>query len=280
MEYTRLEDVIAIVAGGFIYCSELLLSDPRDIYRKYGEIRHIIGNIGRAGIALLLPPADPMVRKRDDSTWNTLPMPVEYDSTEIDSFSGSTIQLSFTGLRVTAVDVDVRGGQEVFYLETRLSLYNRGNWMADLDVLGLSNSIQRSKIGDLETNASQLNTYLTVSRDPRREASLTHTTVNIYWGGDPCDCKTSSSVVQYSGSRLVSVDSWDELLDPPVGVGVFRAKENWMTRLAACSLALQRGIQSFILFRSPNHPICLGCLQTVCRHMKIDPVHSHTIVIN
>lgn len=55
--------------------------------------------------------------------------------------------------------------------------------------------------------------------------------------------------------KFVSIDSWDEILDSPIEVGVIRARGNWQARLAAAALAIQRGHETRII---PDQ-VCWPC---------------------
>lgn len=61
--------------------------------------------------------------------------------------------------------------------------------------------------------------------------------------------------VPYSGSLLTAVDDWNEILDPPEGVGVVRSARNWIGRLATTCLSAQLGHQ-VLLFR---RELCWEC---------------------
>ena len=51
---------MAISSGDTLYVSEMLLNDPSQSLTELG-IRCLVGNIGRPGMALLLPPRNPML---------------------------------------------------------------------------------------------------------------------------------------------------------------------------------------------------------------------------
>ena len=129
-------------SGGFdfnpsIFVAAPLLTDPAT-HSKPDDIRRIVGNIGRAGIAFLVPPKNP----------HTLdPQKVELDSSQVidhdpydgkieDSFQSTTLHLSFSGCDF-ALDIGDHGGvyREASFLETLIRVHDRGAWIADLDPL-------------------------------------------------------------------------------------------------------------------------------------------------
>ena len=64
-------------------------------------------------------------------------------------------------------------------------------------------------------------------------------------------------------TRLISIDNWDELLDPPerpgaaAQIGVVRACNNWQARLATMSVSIQSGHQTMIM---PGEEVCEECV--------------------
>jgi len=58
-----------------------------------------------------------------------------------------------------------------------------------------------------------------------------------------------------------SIDSWEELLDPPLAVGIFRAHENWAARLAAICILKQKNMVSRVVIVDHNAD-CLTCLES------------------
>ena len=90
----------------------------------------------------------------------------------------------------------------ISYLESVVSVRDRGRWVADLALLSIGATVlPMSKCGPC-TDASHLS-----SRNLR--------------------------------GSYVSIDDWEELLDPPFeSCGIFRAKGNWAARLAVVSILL------------------------------------------
>lgn len=97
IEPEKLDGVIALCSEDSIFVSELLLSDPSVDANKL-SIRHIIGNVGVAGMVCMVPPHEPRIRPlgHDASLVSHSP----YDGTLSDSFPGTSLHLSFTTWKV------------------------------------------------------------------------------------------------------------------------------------------------------------------------------------
>jgi hypothetical protein len=90
-----LEEVFALSVGSSIYVAEAMLCDPYQS-TKDTNIRRVIGNLGRAGISLLIPPTDPSVREPGEDSWTQINH-TKFDGQAEDSFQHTSIHLSFTG---------------------------------------------------------------------------------------------------------------------------------------------------------------------------------------
>ncbi|KAF8246955.1 hypothetical protein K440DRAFT_552492, partial [Wilcoxina mikolae CBS 423.85] len=190
------EHVFAIAAEDSIYASGLLLNDPANRNAE-NQVRRILGNLGKAGIALLVSPKDPLIREEDGREWKHINHNT-FDGVSSNSFASSSVHLSFTGYE-QSVDTKNQGARdrEVYFLESRLSLCERGKWIADLDVLGAL-----ARKGSIK--------FL-----PDEEI--------------PCEC-SAEEITSFLNSA-VTIDSWLEFLDPPLGIGVMRAEQHWIARL-------------------------------------------------
>src|SRR4051812_5786952 len=122
-----------------------------------------------------------------------------------------------------ALEWDTTGeiDQEVFLLESVVSVQDNGKWVADLDVLLLEREAP-----DLFVRA--------------------------------CQCPLDAT--KPTAQDVVSLDSWNEVLDAPPCVGVLRASNNWVARLAAVSILIQRNAGHAILVLAKG-PICWRCLE-------------------
>ena len=130
----QLRNVMAMSCGDSLYVARSLTQDPISPSRP-GSLRRVMGNIGRAGVAFLVPPHDPRVKRCNEEEWH-LVSHYEFDGNCIDSFESTTLHLSFTEAEFP-IDTGFSGGQDVeaFLLETLISVHDRGLWVADLDVL-------------------------------------------------------------------------------------------------------------------------------------------------
>ena len=90
-----------------------------------------------------------------------------------------------------------------YKLETVISAFDRGNWVADLDVIG----------------------------------SLANDDTDLLWRSTAkshCGLET----IPINGT-VTSVDHWQELIEAPDNYCVVRAKDNWLARLAIASISVQ-----------------------------------------
>ena len=97
--------------------------------------------------------------------------------------------------------------------------------------------------------------------------------VTIAEEGNPASCNHSDSV----SMDFVTLDSWEEILDTPLCVGIVRAQDNMSARLAVAVLLSQhkydyseedyqsrKGDASSLPRSDPTALVgCLGCLQNI-----------------
>ncbi|KAL8706900.1 MAG: hypothetical protein Q9201_000060 [Fulgogasparrea decipioides] len=119
---TGLQSVMAMSSGDSLYIATSLLSDPA--CRWDSKITRIRGNIGRAGIALLIPREKPRVRDVDPTDWNLINHD-EFDGVITDSFKSTSLHMSFTEF-VLPIDTGLRGTRdtEIYFLETVISVHD------------------------------------------------------------------------------------------------------------------------------------------------------------
>ena len=103
--------------------------------------------------------------------------------------------------------------REAFFLESLVSVHNRGEWVADLDILA---ALDSSKLQCIIDQPSCL------AGSPR----------------------------QLPDFPAVSVDSWQELMEKPLNVAVVRAQNNWLGRLAAVAVSVQLGYHTILFTES------------------------------
>ncbi|RLL96809.1 hypothetical protein CFD26_105475 [Aspergillus turcosus] len=184
------------------------------------DIRHILGNIGHPGLTLLVAPQEPKIRKPSDAFNVVAHAP--YDFQRENNFTGTSLHLSFTDWKFPLNPGDERTiDQEVMVVESVISVLDRGRWVADLDIMCI--------------DFKQLPRIATVCDKHERN---THDSNYDYF----------------------SIDSWDELLDVPEGVGIFRAHGNWAARLAAVSILSQQG-QAHSIGVFGCQPVCFKCFE-------------------
>ena len=150
---------------------------------------------------MLVPPQGPILRKPKTDSWRLISTS-SFDGCAEDSFQHTTLHLSFTDYTVP-VYYGVRGAQDsqVFFLESVVSVHDRGIWVGDIDVLAAVQSL------------------------------LTHRL--------PTSPSCHRHKDQKPGKDLVSIECWDEILDLPYEASVVRANNNWVARLAIVSVCIQ-----------------------------------------
>lgn len=107
-------------------------------------------------------------------------------------------------------------------LEAPVSLHNRGNWVADLDILRSMRSLRLRQVQSCYQHNEE-------------EASF-----------------------ENFSTQLTAIDSWEEFLESPDSVAIVRAQANWQARLAAVALGIQRGHEVLIL----PEKTCWNCVHT------------------
>lgn len=185
------------------------------------DIRRLVGNINKHGICVLIAPQNPQIRPLQNDYSVVNHEP--YDYKREDNFRDTTLHLSFTNW---SMPLDTGGtrtiDKEVNIIESVITVRDRGIFVADLDILG----IQHENLVKLSTDQE-----CPGSHDHNEEYDYT------------------------------SIDNWEELLDAPVSVGVFRAHGNWAARLAAVSILSHQGLDYCTgIFDKKN--FCLKCLES------------------
>jgi hypothetical protein len=131
---TGLKEVFALSCGNSIFVSGELLCDPAESTKDY-EIRRLVGNIGRPGIALLIPPPNPRLRESRDDSWRIINHQ-PFDGILKDSFEQTTMHLSFTDY-IMPLSTESHGNRdtEAYLLESVVSVHDRGEWIGDVSML-------------------------------------------------------------------------------------------------------------------------------------------------
>lgn len=224
IEPEKLNTVLAVSTGDSIFVASPLLCDPIET-GTVNPVQRIMGNVGRAGIALLVPPQSPKVKKLGIETWDLINQNT-FDGNFEDCFANTSLHLSFTGASMP-LDIGFTGNcdREVYILETVVSVHEAGQWVADLDVLG---SLANKRL----------------EHDLARKPSCT----NDHWEVRHTDLP---------GRQLISLENWSEFLDRPDSGSIFKALGNWQARLAGAVLGLAQGHRVFVV----QHDVCWKCVR-------------------
>ncbi|RDW64330.1 uncharacterized protein DSM5745_09741 [Aspergillus mulundensis] len=222
----EMEKVMAISSGNSLFIAQSVLNDPiPPANMTSGAVVHAIGNVGKPGIALLVAPEQPEIREHDVEKWHVVNHNPFDGSPSGGSFEASSLHMSFTGWEGP---LRVRGpsafrGMEAYNLETRISMYDQAEWVADLDILEALDSSPDIRSCGLHKKQC---------------------------GHDPS--------ISATGMEFVSIDCWEELLSPADRPMVLRSGSSWMARLTGVSIASSKGFRCFLL---PVHKdICWTCV--------------------
>lgn len=206
-------NVFALSAADSLYVAASFLSGPGFTISQH-EVRHVIGNIGKPGLSLLIAPPEPQVLQPSANSLDLINRET-YDGTQRDSFSETSLHLRFSDW-ATPIGVGETGqGRrdiDASLVEAYIQVNSAGKWIADLDILT-----------SFRKGCSQFD------HDYYYSPSCRHGRIS-----DECRKELEDD------SSLTSIDSWDEFLERPDGPAVFRAKKNWLARIAAAVIGVQR----------------------------------------
>jgi len=167
------------------------------------ELKRILGNVGRPGVSLLIPPRNPMLRSINPSSWKVVSTTL-FNGMPEDHFGSTSLHLSFTEYYVPLYQNSEQGqDSQIYFLESVVSVHDSGQWVGDINILeAFENSF--------------VNQLLAPSCDhPEQTDQSKH-------------CST-----------MVSAERWDDVLDPPSEAFVIRANGNWIARLATTAMLTQ-----------------------------------------
>ncbi|KAL4945780.1 hypothetical protein BDV06DRAFT_229957 [Aspergillus oleicola] len=248
----KLKPVMALSSNDSLFIAAPMLCSPADEPPAH-EIHHVTGNIGRGGIALLIPPAEPRIRKATSNSWNVCNHD-PWDGKYIDCFAGTSLHLSYTGYNIP-LDIGTHGAQdwEIYLLEAVVSVHEQGEWVADLDILKALQSPQLRRIPDKR------------EQSPRCAELIT---TKAHQGWHFC-AKHAPSKKGSDGlsdlHELVSLQNWTEFLMRPGPASIVVASSNWQAQLAATSIAVAQGDAAYIV----KEDSCCYCIcDTVLNHPK------------
>ena len=235
IEVSALQRVIALSAGDTIWVASPLLKDPYSTLLEIDGRLNITektspkslcatvvaftGNVGRPGISFLVPPVEPMIRERSIHDFRRIAHDF-FDGNLGNDFHGTSLHLSFTSAK-SSISGFFEGlkDTELEVLETALSVYERGEWVADLDVL---KSI---------TKASMPRILPCPDCRRRRNGEMPR-----------------KGLIGENKPGVTAITNWTELLDPPeTTYSIVKATGNWEARLAATVIAVASGYHVCVL---------------------------------
>ncbi|KXH41575.1 hypothetical protein CSAL01_01077 [Colletotrichum salicis] len=227
-------NVMAISVGDSLYVAAPLLCDPSETPEAI-EVRRIRGNIGTAGIAMLIPPAPIDPPEYDCQQWNLINH-APYNGRQENSFESTSLHLSFTGMTLP-IDTKTQRYRdtELYYKESRVTVHDHGREVGDLDIMGSLQSLSLSR-----TSAC---------RHEKESRNDTNETV-------------------FDNDSLVTIDNWYEYLDPPETAAVARSSGNWLGRLALSVLGVQLGYRVIV----SEGEFCWRCVADCWRYRQVKKV--------
>ncbi|KAI9690167.1 MAG: hypothetical protein M1822_009128 [Bathelium mastoideum] len=194
-----LTNVLALAYEDSIYIAMQLTCDPWEEPEPY-EFKRILGNIGRPGLTLLVPPQNPIQRPSDPGSWKVIGDKT-FDGHPEDRFKKTSLHLSFTEYYVPLYQNTGHGqDSQIHFLESVISVHDSGAWIGDVNIL---QALQDSRVHRM--------------------------------GVFSCGHKSPTTY----GGKMVSVESWEDILDPAEERFVIRANGNWVARLAATAILTQ-----------------------------------------
>lgn len=231
-----LNNVMAVAVGSSIYAAGVLSSDPHEDSDPC-SLSRTFGNIGKPGVSLLIPPADPQIKKNDTGEWNVINHE-PWDGMSADHFSKTSLHLSLTEYRVpyTAQHQGQRDMQ-AFFQEAIVSVYDGNAWVGDIDIVkALSSTSTLAKVPN-ECDNHHMYDIQTMAVGTQQNKG-----------------KKRNALMK----QIVCADSWQELLDKANRPMVLRCHENWVGRLAVTSISVQLGYTTLVL---PRQHCKNGCFK-------------------
>jgi hypothetical protein len=221
-ELETYKNVMALSSGDSIFVAAALVADPLHSTQQ-AVIKRILGNVGRPGLSLLVPPPNPVSMKVDPSTWLLADME-PYSGLLEDRFSDTHLRMSFTDWSVPIHVAGAPTGRpfiEAHIVETLVSVYNRGKWVADIDVL--------DAVG-------------------KGSGSWDHQ----WFFKSGCN---HDSHDEQKGLEMTALATWEGFFGQPLeGPTVALTYKNWEARLAMVALAVRRGDRVLL-----SDGICWNC---------------------
>jgi hypothetical protein len=233
LDPSAVSESFAMSSGNSLYVAAALLCDPFE-QPNDTEIRRVIGNIGRPGITFLISPPQVKIREADPEKWMAINHNPFNGKLE-DHFQTTSIHLSFTEYEIPLVTEEKSQhliDRGVVLVETLISVYDGGTWVAELDIVqGLMNQIGM-----------------------RRGSHVADTHYELVAGKKITYQKACQINPQLAAT---SVENWDELIEAPrQGVIAIRAHGNWLARLAVTALCTDLQWAPIVLPKDPCWTCC------------------------
>ena len=242
----NLQSVFALCYENSMFVTRRILEDPGNPVDSH-DVVHIVGNIGRPGMSLLTAPPSPDIR--DLGKDYRLVTHAAYDGKREDNFHNTSLHLSFTQW---VFPISTEGNSntidnELNLVESVIHAFDGVEWIADLDPM----SIEFETLLHLE-EVPDCKHGMNASRTPASQKLPTET----HSTGEEDDGHMYQN-------EYVSLDTWEELLDPPDdhSVGILRAHGNWVARLTALSILAQRGQAHSVGLVKQDTAFCITCLE-------------------
>lgn len=152
-----------------------------------------------------VPPKEPRTRKAEAQDRDYLNYE-DLDGLIIDSLKATPLHMPFTGF-ILPIDIGSRGlrNTQIYFPETVISVHDKGQGIGDLAAIPVRNS--------------------PIFRLIQRDRSCNY------------DLKGNTR----SAPHIISIDGWRGFFDRPAEPTVFRAKGNWMARLAVTTVSVTQG---------------------------------------
>ncbi|KAK8104825.1 uncharacterized protein PG998_011858 [Apiospora kogelbergensis] len=215
-------NIIGLSSGDSIFVRSAILRDPGAGCPNYNFTR-ILGNIGKPGLSILTSPSNLMVRELNPAAWRV--ETTSFDGTPLDHFARTSLHLNFTDWKAPLVESHSVGQRDadVNIIEAVVSVRDAGEWVADVDIC-----------------RALLHKNLWVEDAPRND--VCEHLAQLGEGGDHGEYSSD-------GENLLSIETWDQVLDVIDGPAVVRCFGSPIARLAILSV--------------------------LCLHSKVDAVFVH-----
>ncbi|KAI6258342.1 hypothetical protein MCOR19_005291 [Pyricularia oryzae] len=206
------EPPLGLAIGDSIFLPRKLLVDPsKSPNIEDFEVGRLLGSFGNSGLTILqnLDPNELMARELDACAWRvTLG---KFSGEPRDDFTKTSLHLGFTGWQAPVFGEQSIGMHfpSANLLQVFVSVRDSGEWVADVDILGM---LMHKDVIYLKSNQT-----------------CTHQGQRGKTG--------AASAVDSLPEGILSVETWDQILDLPEGWVVARAYGNWVSRLAIASVA-------------------------------------------